>query len=103
MKWDTLTNSIFVLLKNSLDHIIARDIAEDLAHKWHFMPLDGGEMLLDLDEVTENTEDGNVVYYGQAHSRRILQEIIDKNSPNTLGMLHTGMLECGDRELSTND
>lgn len=77
--------------KNSLDHTIAQDIAKDLAHKWHFMPLDGGEMLLDLDEVTQHTG-GNVVYYGQAHTRRILQEIIEKNSPNTLGMLHTGML-----------
>ena len=53
-------------------------------------------MLLDLDEVTEHTG-GNVVYYGQAHSRRILQEIIDKNSPNTLGCSYRNARRCGDR------
>jgi len=77
--------------QNSLDHTIAQNIAHDLEHTWHFMPLDGGDMLRDVDEVTQHTG-GNVVYYGQAHTRRILQEIVAKNSSTTLGMLHTGML-----------
>lgn len=77
--------------QNSLDHTIAQKIGRDLNHKWHFMPLDGGDMLRDLDEVTQHTG-GNVVYYGQAHTRRILQEIVEKNTTSSLGMLHTGML-----------
>ena len=77
--------------KNSLDHTIAHKIAQDLKHMWHFMPLDGGQMLLDLDEITQHTG-GNVVYYGQAHTRRILHEIINKKYDAPLGMLHTGML-----------
>ena len=67
---------------------------------WHFVPLDGGQMLLDLDEITQHTG-GNVVYYGQAHTRRILHEIINKKY-DAIRCPHWNARRCCAWELSTN-
>lgn len=73
--------------KNSLDKKIAERISRHLNHDWHFLALDGGDILRDMDLVTQHTG-GNVVYYGQAHTRRSLQDI----DGTKYGLLHTGML-----------
>jgi len=72
---------------DSLDKKIAKKISHDLEHQWNFLPLDGGEMLLDMDIITKNTG-GNVYYYGQAHTHRSLEQV----NLNQFGLLHTGML-----------
>lgn len=72
---------------NSLDKTIAQKISHDLEHQWNFLPLDGGDILLDMDMITQHTG-GNVYYYGQAHTYRSLERI----DVNRFGLLHTGML-----------
>ncbi len=70
-----------------LDETIAKEIARDLNHEWIFKALDGGNFLLDVDEIT-NIAGGNVLYYGLAHGNSFRKLI----NYDTLGLDHSGQL-----------
>lgn len=70
-----------------LDETIAKEIARDLNHEWIFKALDGGNFLLDFDEITDITG-GNVLYYGLAHGNSLMKLL----NFDTLGLNHSGQL-----------
>lgn len=69
------------------DEIVPRQIAAYLKHDWIFKSLDGGWWLEDVEPITKITG-GNVLYYGLAHGRSLV-DVMDLKS---FGMLHSGQL-----------
>ena len=70
-----------------LDFTIAQQIATDLHHDWLFKPLDGGDCIRDIDEVSEITY-GSANFFGLAHGLS-MERLINYDS---FGIIHTGQL-----------
>ena len=70
-----------------LDFSIAQQIAIDLHHDWLFKPLDGGDFITDIDEISAITY-GSANFFGLAHGRS-MENLLDYSS---LGVVHTGQL-----------
>lgn len=70
-----------------LDFTIAQQIATDLHHDWLFKPLDGGDCIRDIDEVTKLTY-GSANFFGLAHGRS-MENLINYDR---FGLIHTGQL-----------
>lgn len=70
-----------------LDFSIAQQIATDLHHDWLFKPLDGGDCIRDIDEVSAITY-GSANFFGLAHGLS-MERLINYDS---FGIIHTGQL-----------
>lgn len=70
-----------------LDFSIAQQIATDLHHDWLFKPLDGGDCIKDIDEITSITY-GSANFFGLAHGMS-LERLINYDN---YGIIHTGQL-----------
>ena len=70
-----------------LDFSIAQQIATDLHHDWLFKPLDGGDCIKDIDEITTITY-GSANFFGLAHGMS-LERLINYDN---YGIIHTGQL-----------
>lgn len=70
---------------NYWDQTVPQKITADLKHEWIFKALDNGLWLYDVDDVTKVTG-GNVLYYGQAHSRSLMKYL----NFNDMGLIHSG-------------
>lgn len=70
-----------------LDFSIAQQIATDLHHDWLFKPLDGGDCIRDIDEVSTITY-GSANFFGLAHGLSI-ERLINYDN---FGIIHTGQL-----------
>lgn len=70
-----------------LDFSIAQQIATDLHHDWLFKPLDGGDCIKDIDEITSITY-GSANFFGLAHGMS-LEKLINYDN---YGIIHTGQL-----------
>lgn len=70
-----------------LDFSIAQEIATDLHHDWLFKPLDGGECIKDLEQITPITY-GQTCYLGLAHGLS-MERLINYDD---FGIIHTGQL-----------
>lgn len=70
-----------------LDEKIARKIAYDYKHQFHFQPLDGGDYLKAIDE-TVMLNDGLIIYSGAAHALFA----INKMNMESYGLVHTGLI-----------
>lgn len=79
---------------NYLDETIPKQIASDLNHEWLFKALDNGIFLDKVDEITDISF-GNILYYGSAHVKSLLEYINWDN----LGIIHSGQL--GDAIIGT--
>lgn len=72
---------------NSLDEIIAKEIADDLGYEWLFKSLDNGLFLFNIDEITRLTG-GIALNFGHAHGWSTYR-LLDKSK---IGLIHTGQL-----------
>lgn len=90
------TNQLNITYSQSgyLDFSIAQQIATDLHHDWLFKPLDGGDCIDTIDEVTPLTY-GAANFFGLAHGRS-MENLINYEP---FGLIHTGQL--GDVILGT--
>lgn len=70
-----------------LDFSIAQQIAIDLHHDWLFKPLDGGDCIRDIDDVSAITY-GSANFFGLAHGLS-MERLINYDS---FGIIHTGQL-----------
>lgn len=70
-----------------LDFSVAQQIATDLHHDWLFKPLDGGDCIKDIDDVSRITY-GSANFLGLAHGRS-MENLINYDS---FGVIHTGQL-----------
>ena len=70
-----------------LDFSIAQQIAVDLHHDWLFKPLDGGNCVRDIDEVSSMTY-GSANFFGLAHGLS-MERLINYDD---FGIIHTGQL-----------
>lgn len=70
-----------------LDETIAKAIARDLNHEWIFKSLDGGNFLMNIDEISY-ISGGNVLYFGLAHQNSIYKLL----NFEKYGILHSGQL-----------
>lgn len=79
---------------NYLDFTIAQQIATDLHHDFLFKPLDGGDCISLIDEVTSITY-GSANFFGLAHGKS-LEDLINYDK---FGIIHTGQI--GDAIIGT--
>lgn len=70
-----------------LDFSIAQEIATDLHHDWLFKPLDGGDCIKEIDNVSSITY-GSANFFGLAHGLS-MEKLINYDD---LGIIHTGQL-----------
>ena len=70
-----------------LDFSIAQEIATDLHHDWLFKPLDGGDCIRDIDDVSSITY-GSANFFGLAHGLS-MEKLINYDD---FGIIHTGQL-----------
>ncbi len=70
-----------------LDFSIAQEIATDLHHDWLFKPLDGGDCIREIDNVSSITY-GSANFFGLAHGLS-MEKLINYDD---LGLIHTGQL-----------
>lgn len=56
-----------------LDHTVSRRIARDLGYEYYFLPMDGGDLLMDVDEVVEKFG-GQVTYVICTGANRAMKE-----------------------------
>ena len=75
-----------------LDFSVAQQIAIDLHHDWLFKPLDGGDCIDMIDDVTPITY-GSANFFGLAHGKS-MEDLINYEP---FGIIHTGQI--GDVEL----
>ena len=71
----------------NIDHLTSRKIAHDLGNDYFFLPMDGGELLMDVDEVVGKFG-GQVSYVVCTGANRALREIASRN----IGLCATGLL-----------
>lgn len=74
-------------IRGNIDHTTSKKIAGDLGNDYFFLPLDGGDFLLDVDEVVEKYG-GQVSYIISTGANRAMKEIAKRN----IGMTVTGLL-----------
>lgn len=72
------------------DHTISEKIAVDLGVHYEFVPLDGGQFLKKIDELTEISE-GMVFYTGGIHA----QHAIEKLQYENFALFHSGQIGDG--------
>ena len=77
-----------------LDFTIAQQIAIDLHHDWLFKPLDGGDFVKMIDEITPITY-GSANFFGLAHGKS-MENLINYEP---FGIIHTGQI--GDSIIGT--
>ena len=77
-----------------LDFTIAQAIAMDLHHDWLFKPLDGGDCIKLIDDVTRITY-GSANFFGLANGKG-MEDLINYDS---FGLIHTGQI--GDSIIGT--
>ena len=77
-----------------LDFSIAQQIAIDLHHDWLFKPLDGGDCIRMIDQVTRITY-GSASFFGLAHGKS-MEDLINYEP---FGIIHTGQI--GDSIIGT--
>ena len=70
-----------------LDFSIAQEIATDLHHDWLFKPLDGGDCIREIDDVSSITY-GSANFFGLAHGLS-MEKLINYDD---FGIIHTGQL-----------
>jgi asparagine synthase (glutamine-hydrolysing) len=70
-----------------LDFSIAQEIATDLHHDWLFKPLDGGDCIREIDNVSSITY-GSANFFGLAHGLS-MEKLINYDD---FGIIHTGQL-----------
>lgn len=78
----------------SLDFSIAQRIATDLHHDWLFKPLDGGDCIKSIDDVTRITY-GSANFFGLANGKT-MEDLINYDP---FGIIHTGQI--GDAVIGT--
>lgn len=71
----------------NIDHTTSKKIAEDLGNEYFFLPMDGGDLLMDVDEVVDKFG-GQVTYNICSGANRALREIARHN----IGLCCTGLL-----------
>ncbi|WP_413532790.1 asparagine synthase-related protein [Empedobacter brevis] len=76
--------------KNYWDEIIAKQIAKDYNIPFHFIALNGGEYITEIDEIF-NVSNGFVVYSGALHTNFAYKSI----NRNRFGLIHSGQLGDG--------
>lgn len=79
---------------NYLDFNIAQQIATDLHHDFLFKPLDHGDFITKIDEITALTY-GSTCFFGLAHGK----SLYDLLNFEPFGIVHTGMI--GDAIIGT--
>ena len=72
------------------DHTISEKIAEDFGIHYEFIPLDGGNFLKKIDELTEISE-GMVFYTGGIHVKHAVEHMQYEN----FGLFHSGQIGDG--------
>lgn len=77
-----------------LDFSVAQQIAIDLHHDWLFKPLDGGDCVNKIDEITPITY-GSANFFGLAHGKS-MEDLINYEP---FGIIHTGQI--GDSIIGT--
>ena len=77
-----------------LDFSVAQQIAIDLHHDWLFKPLDGGDCIDMIDEITPITY-GSANFFGLAHGKS-MEDLINYDP---FGIIHTGQI--GDSIIGT--
>ena len=70
-----------------LDFSVAQQIAIDLHHDWLFKPLDGGDCIDTIDEISPITY-GSANFFGLAHGKS-MEDLINYDS---FGIIHTGQI-----------
>lgn len=71
----------------NIDHTTSQKIANDLGNEYFFLPMDGGELMMDADEVVDKFG-GQVTYLICTGANRALREIAAHN----IGLSCTGLL-----------
>lgn len=71
----------------NIDHTTSRKIAKDLGNEYFFLPMDGGDLLMDVDEVVDKFG-GQVTYFICTGANRALRDI----SRHNVGLCCTGLL-----------
>ena len=72
------------------DHTISEKIARDFDIHYEFIPLDGGEFLKKIDQLTEISE-GMVLYTGGIH----VQHAVENMQYENFGLFHSGQIGDG--------
>ena len=72
------------------DHTISEKIAEDFGIHYEFIPLDGGNFLKKIDEITEISE-GMVFYTGGIH----VKHTVEKMQYENFALFHSGQIGDG--------
>ena len=90
------TNQLNITYSQSgyLDFSIAQQIAIDLHHDWLFKPLDGGDCIREIDNVTSIAY-GSATFFGLAHGYS-MERLINYDD---YGIIHTGQI--GDSIIGT--
>lgn len=90
------TNQLNITFSQSgyLDFSVAQQIAIDLHHDWLFKPLDGGDSIDLIDDVTPITY-GSANFFGLAHGKS-MEDLINYEP---FGIIHTGQI--GDSIIGT--
>lgn len=70
-----------------IDHTTSRKIADDLGNEYFFLPMDGGDIMMDADEVVDKFG-GQVTYIVCTGANRSLETIAEHN----IGLCCTGLL-----------
>ncbi|MGL5234482.1 MAG: asparagine synthase-related protein [Empedobacter falsenii] len=76
--------------KGYWDEIIARQIAKDYNIPFHFVELNGGDYITEIDEIF-NISNGFIVYSGALHTNFAYKSI----NRNRFGLIHSGQLGDG--------
>ena len=71
----------------NIDHTTSQKIAHDLGNEYFFLPMDGGELLMDTDEVVDKFG-GQVTFFVCTGANRAMREIAAHN----IGLCCTGLL-----------
>lgn len=64
--------------KNTIDHAVSRKIAHDLGNDYFFLPMDGGDLLMDIDEMVDKFG-GQVTYIICSGANRSYQALRSRN------------------------
>lgn len=70
-----------------IDHTTSKKIAEDIKNEYLFYPMDGGQFLMDIDEVVDRFG-GQLSYIVCTGANRVMKEVAKKN----IGLTATGLL-----------
>jgi asparagine synthetase B (glutamine-hydrolysing) len=83
-------NALCFSQSNYFDHTISEKIAADYDIHYEFIPLDGGQFLKKIDELTEISE-GMVFYTGGIHA----QHAVDNMQYENFALFHSGQIGDG--------